>query len=60
MGHRDRLAGEARERAFARLNEVEQLVELLDKKSLHYIEVIEFDLFEEDDNDDDDDGEEDD
>lgn len=38
----------------------EQLVELLDKKSLHYIEVIEFDLFEEDDNDDDDDGEEDD
>ena len=31
---------------------VDHLVELLDKKSLHYIEVIEFDLIEEDDEDD--------
>jgi hypothetical protein len=30
---------------------VAQLVELLDRKSLHYIEVIEFDLIEEDDED---------
>jgi hypothetical protein len=33
-----------------------QLVELLAKKSLHYIEVIEFDLFEEDDEDEGDEG----